>query len=132
MSNSITILVVEDDEDLRELAGATLHEAGYEILSAGDAEQAMVVLEADRRIDLLFTDIVLKRGMDGTALARRAAMTRPGLKVLYTSGFIAGTQCGQVIGGSSKLIGKPYLAHQLRETIAEMLSVSYSPDLADD
>jgi CheY-like chemotaxis protein len=82
-----TILVVEDNDRLRELTVRQLGAARYRVLAAEGAAAALAVLESEVPIDLLFTDIVMAGGIDGVELARRAVARRPTLKVLLTSGF---------------------------------------------
>ena len=82
-----TVLVVEDDPAVRSFAVMTLNGLGYKVLEAADAEVAKNVLEADGRIDLLFTDIILPNGADGRELAASATARYPGIRVLYTTGF---------------------------------------------
>jgi CheY-like chemotaxis protein len=81
------ILVVEDDAAVRELAVAILQNLNYRPLSAADGRSALEILEREPDIALLFTDVVLAGGMGGIDLAREAQRRRPGIKVLYTSGY---------------------------------------------
>ena len=80
------MLVVEDEPTVRSLAESILEDIGYVTLSAGDAREALVLLQADDPVDLLFTDINMPDGPDGVELARSAVELRPGLRVLYTTG----------------------------------------------
>ena len=121
---SETVLVVEDNVDIRKVALRQLGELGYRTLEAGDAAEALVVLGNGARIDLLFTDIVMPGGKDGRALARAATDLKPGLKVLFTSGFTRAGADGNGNGTeplSAPLLSKPYrkqqLAHKLREIL---------------
>jgi PAS domain S-box-containing protein len=82
-----TILVVEDDSDLRTYITDMLRDLSYRVLSASSAQAALTILLQDEpRIDLLLTDVVMP-GMNGRELARRAAEMRPGLKILYMTGY---------------------------------------------
>jgi CheY-like chemotaxis protein len=81
------ILVVEDDDDVRGFAANVLRDQGYDVLEAVNGGVALVLLEQDLPIDLLFTDIVMPGEPDGVALAERARELRPNLPVLYTTGF---------------------------------------------
>ncbi|MGN6374457.1 MAG: ATP-binding protein [Sphingomonas sp.] len=83
-----TVLVCEDDDDVRAYSAAALRELGYRVVEAGHGPAALRII-ADRhmRIDLLFSDIVLPGGMTGAALAEAAQSIRPGLKVLFTTGY---------------------------------------------
>jgi PAS domain S-box-containing protein len=84
---SETILVVEDHEDLLAYSSGLLRELGYRVLAAPHAEAALVLLQREPAIALLFTDLVLPGGTDGCQLAAEARNRRPGLKVLFTSGY---------------------------------------------
>jgi len=81
------ILIVEDDPDLRAYLSEVLIGLGYQVMVAPNGQAALPILEQpSRRIDLLLTDIVMP-GMNGRDLARRAAELRPGLRVLYMTGY---------------------------------------------
>ncbi|HET6234591.1 MAG TPA: PAS domain S-box protein [Acetobacteraceae bacterium] len=82
-----TILVVEDEPGVRRLATDMLLELGYGVLDASDGTTALRVIDAHREIELLFTDIGLPGGMNGRQLADEVLRRRPGLKVLFTSGY---------------------------------------------
>src|SRR5260370_4627964 len=79
------VLVVEDEPTVRSLAESILEDIGYATLSAGDAREAPVLLQADDPVDLLFTDINMPDGPDGVELARSAVELRPGARVLHTT-----------------------------------------------
>jgi len=104
-----TVLVVDDEADLLELAIAYLEEMGYRVLYANDGEQALQVLAREPEIDLLVTDIIMPGGMNGVDLARRVRMARPGVKIIYSSGFPSDAlaqKSGTRIDGP--LLSKPY------------------------
>jgi signal transduction histidine kinase/ActR/RegA family two-component response regulator len=82
-----TILVVEDDEDLRELTSGLVRSLGYEVRVAEDAQAALDLLNGTPRIMLLLTDVVLPGRMDGPHLAKEARRINPDLKVIYMSGY---------------------------------------------
>ncbi len=81
-----TILVVEDDADLRAYSSGVLRELGYRVVAAANGHQALRVLEREA-VELLFTDVVLPNGLDGRRLAEQALARRPELKVLFTTGY---------------------------------------------
>jgi CheY-like chemotaxis protein len=116
--DTATILVVEDDDDLRLLVATVLSDAGYSVLSAGNAEEALRILEAEPGVDLLFTDIVMPGAMDGFALARAAVARRSTLKVLYTTGYTP-TEDGERAHGP--LLRKPYRPSQILEQLSRLL-----------
>jgi len=120
---SETILVAEDDEQVRATVVEMLGELGYRVLTAGDASGALAVLQSGAQIDVLFTDVVMPGTMRSPELARRAREILPGIAVLFTSGY---TQNAIVHGGrldpGVELLGKPYtqeaLARKIRHVIA--------------
>lgn len=83
-----TVLLVEDDQDVREVAAGVVRHHGYTVLEAGDGGEALYVVESrnDRQVDLLFTDVVMPL-MNGRELATRLRDVLPEFKVLYTSGY---------------------------------------------
>jgi CheY-like chemotaxis protein len=80
------ILLVEDDESVRTLMADILGEAGYSVVSAGHPTSALALAASDRSLDLLVTDVIMPR-MSGRDLAQRLSAERPGLRVLYVSGY---------------------------------------------
>jgi PAS domain S-box-containing protein len=119
------VLVVEDHEDLRRYASEVLSELGYRIVAVGDGAEAVKVLEAGGQVDLLFTDVILPGGMDGRRLADAATALRPGLKVLFTTGYSrnAIVHNGRLDAGVH-LISKPFtssaLGHKVRAILDEI------------
>jgi CheY-like chemotaxis protein len=81
------ILLVEDNDAVRRVVARQLEELGYSVVTAGNAPEALQVLECDEQFDLLFTDVVMPGGMNGFELGREAQTRRPALKVLHTTGF---------------------------------------------
>ena len=81
------ILVVEDDEDVCAFTSEILRELGYRVVSAHNAHAALRALEKEANISLLFTDVGLPDGINGRQLADMATERRPGLKVLFTTGY---------------------------------------------
>jgi DNA-binding NtrC family response regulator len=86
MAKMHTVLLVEDDEPYRYAVGKALEEAGCEVVAVGDYNAALAVLETDRKVDLMVTDIVLPQ-VHGFFLARLAVVRRPSLPVMYMSAF---------------------------------------------
>lgn len=119
---SETILVVEDHEDLRAYCVAVLQELGYRVLEAGNARRALDILQADTDVALLFTDVVLPDGLDGRDLAREAQRRRPGLRVLFTTGYTrnAVIHNGRLEPGV-RMIGKPFTFTELAARVRAML-----------
>lgn len=117
-----TILVVEDDEDVRAYSAETLRELGYQVIEAQDGPSALRVLEKQAGIDLLFTDVVLPNGLNGERLARDARALRPGIKVLFTTGYSrnAIVHHGRLDAGV-QLIAKPYSYAHLATKVRDVL-----------
>jgi PAS domain S-box-containing protein len=116
------ILVVEDNPEVRETVVRQLRDLGYETLEAAGGPEAVTILNSNERVDLLFSDVVMPGGMDGTELAEAATRLRPGLKILLTSGFArASIQEGATNAYLKNLLSKPYrkaeLAERLRATL---------------
>ncbi len=81
-----SVLLVEDEPLISDIAAEALEEQGFEVTAASNAREALRRLNVGSPIDILFTDVNLPGGMDGAALARRARELRPDLPVIYTSG----------------------------------------------
>jgi CheY-like chemotaxis protein len=82
-----TILVVEDDDDVRAYSVEILRDLGYRVIEAHDGPSALRLLERQFRVDLLFTDVVLPGGMTGAQVAAQARGIKSDLKVLFTTGY---------------------------------------------
>ncbi|MBL8270468.1 PAS domain-containing hybrid sensor histidine kinase/response regulator [Steroidobacter sp.] len=109
-----TILVVEDDEALREYSAGILEELGYKVLLARSGPSALELLQTNADVALLFTDIVLPDGLNGKQLADEALRRRPGLKVLYATGYArnAIVHNGH-LPSTIDLITKPFTSEEL-------------------
>jgi len=117
-----TILLVEDDEDVRDFIGDSLRELGYQVFAAGDGQSALQVLDERPDIDLLFTDVGLPNGMNGRALAEQARRRRRTLKVLFTTGYARNAiiHHGRLDAGVD-LIAKPYTQTELAAKVRKVL-----------
>ncbi|MCG8510148.1 MAG: response regulator [Rhodospirillales bacterium] len=115
------VLVVEDDDGVRESTVWVLRSLGYATLEAADGPAALDLLETDKSIDLLFSDIVMPKGMSGIDLAQQAIHSQSGLKVLLTTGY-AESDVGQLSESGLKLLPKPYRNEDLAKSIDELLS----------
>ena len=123
-----TILVVEDDRAVQATVMQLLTGLGYTVLKADHASQALEMLEAGARVDLLFTDVVMPGPLRSPELARRARMLLPELRVLFTSGF---THDAIVHGGrldpGVELLSKPYSRDQLASKVRTVMLASDPP-----
>jgi PAS domain S-box-containing protein len=118
---SETILVVEDDDMVRNFVVAQLRNLGYRPLTAVDGASALAIVDAGTPFDLLFTDVVMP-GMNGGELAEAVLLRRPGTPVLYTSGFTENAELDSaLLAGGVHMLAKPYrkgnLARKLREVL---------------
>jgi PAS domain S-box-containing protein len=117
-SSGETLLVVEDDAEVRRIAMSFLSGLGYRTLAVGDAAEALLRLQSEPDIALLFTDVRLGAGMDGIELAKRARMHRPGIGVLLTSGYAEMRSQPEGRPDGFELLAKPYRREQLADAIA--------------
>jgi CheY-like chemotaxis protein len=118
-----TILVVEDDQRVRRVSVRRLKELGYAIIEADSGPAALLVLDREEPIDVLFTDIVMPGGMTGLDLAHEARRRRPELKILFTSGYAepAALKVGMLATNVSWL-GKPHSTNELGAKLRELLA----------
>lgn len=123
LQGSERVLLVEDDELVRQHAERQLLALGYKVKTAADGEEALGVLRERTDIDLLFTDVVMPGGLSGPELVKSAKALRPTLKVLYTSGY---TDNAVLKNGSLKqnvkLLNKPYRRLELARKVRSVLS----------
>ena len=115
-----TILVVEDDDDVRCLLGEVLEASGYHVLSASNGPVALEVVDRHAgRIDLLVTDVLMPE-LDGCELARRLLQQRPELRVLYTTGY-SGDLLDRHEVAQESILAKPYSIEALRTSVRQAL-----------
>jgi PAS domain S-box-containing protein len=114
------VLVVEDNDDVRELAESVLSMAGYAVLPASSGEQALQLLEGGAWVDLLFTDVIMPGGMNGLELVGKAHALRPGLPVLVTTGYMDELPDGGRAKGLT-ILAKPYKHETLLERVETTL-----------
>jgi CheY-like chemotaxis protein len=118
-----TVLVVEDDDEVREVAVSMLIELGYRVVKARDAASALVVVDSGIPIDLIFTDVMMPGTLRSPELARKAKERLPDVAVLFTSGY---TQNAIVHGGrldpGVELLAKPYTREALARKIRHVLA----------
>ena len=114
--NGTTILVVEDEELVREMIVSELDDAGYLVLEAGSADEALEVLE-ERQVGILFTDIRMPGTMDGWDLAEEVHRRDPEIRVIYTTGY---SQEAPRLVPNSLYIRKPYRASDVIAAIKRL------------
>ncbi|WP_093534698.1 PAS domain-containing protein [Stenotrophomonas rhizophila] len=117
MQDEATVLVAEDNDDVRAYTVDTLRQLGYRVLEAHDGASAMRLLErTDVDVDLLFSDIVMP-GMSGWELAKRALAHKPALRVLFTSGYPRDIDASGAVGRNIAILGKPFTRSDLARSI---------------
>ncbi len=117
---SATVLIVEDEPNVREIAAAILGDLGYRVLEATDGEQALEVFTHNAAaVDLLLTDLVLPGKIRGRDLADRLTGLRPAMPVIFMSGY---AEPGTGPEGTSHCLVKPFRREQLAQRVAEALA----------
>jgi CheY-like chemotaxis protein len=124
-----TILVLEDDDDVRAYSVESLRELGYRVIEAHDGPSALRLLERQPRVDLLFSDVVLPGGLTGAQVSAQALNIRPGLKVLFTTGYArnAIVHQGRLDKGVN-LITKPFTLNELAAKVRDVLDGAAGSD----
>jgi nitrogen-specific signal transduction histidine kinase len=116
-----TVLLVEDDEQVLNMAVESLEELQYRVVVARDARQALDHLHGTERIDIMFSDVVMPGGMNGAQLAVEARALRPDLKVLLTSGYVGEGGDGEFYEKNLPVLSKPYRRDELAEKLRLVL-----------
>ncbi len=120
--NGQHVLVVEDDPDVRQLVATQLGARGYAVQAAASGREAMVLIAGAAPIDLLLTDVVLSGGMSGADIVARARHHRPGLRVLYMSGYTEGMINMDLLrADNAHFLQKPFTRIQLAHAVREAL-----------
>lgn len=110
------ILLVEDDENVRDVVADMLGELGYRVVSTGDGKEALERLAGDAPIDLLFTDHILPNGLNGRELGKQAMTLRPGIRILLCSGYGSRAR-----NEPFPVLAKPYRRMELATAIRSVL-----------
>ena len=122
-SRGETVLVVDDEAAIRMLAAEMLNELGYTVIEAEDSASGLAVLQSDRAIDLLVTDVGLPGGMTGRQLADSGRALRPELRVLFITGYAETSVLHDARAPGVRVLTKPFaldvFAAQVRELVAE-------------
>ncbi len=122
-----SILIVDDEVDLLQLANQHLNNLGYRTRTAENAAQALKILAEDDRINLLFSDVVMPGGTNGYELAQQATAHNPELKVLLTSGFTSKTIDRDILARfSANLLSKPYRKAEMAQRIRQVLDEKHT------
>ena len=116
------VLIVEDELLLRISAAEMVADAGFEVVEAGDADEAIAILEARPGIHIVFTDIQMPGSMDGLKLARFVRNRWPPVKLVATSGLVTISEGDLPEGGL--FIGKPYTAARIAEVLRSLAGLA--------
>jgi CheY-like chemotaxis protein len=117
------VLVVDDEPVVRMLAAEVLLDLGYTAIEASDGASGLKVLESDARIDLLLTDVGLPGGMNGRQLADAARLLRPGLKVLFITGYAENAVLSHGhLGPGMQVLTKPFAMTALADRIQDLIA----------
>ncbi len=109
-----TILLVEDNAEVRRVSARRVRNLGYTVIEAENAAGAIEVLSSGRKVDLIFSDVVMPGGMSGFDLARWARQNAPSVRVLLTSGFAEDVaRAGEAIAPDLEILRKPYTGDEL-------------------
>jgi CheY-like chemotaxis protein len=120
------ILIVEDDAFIHEYMEIIIQELGHKTLSASDMDGALSLIHAPQQIDLLVTDIHLKKACSGgIELAHQAIKIRPKLPVLYTTGHAVTDELQALFVEDARYLRKPYTLRQLQDSIGELLTTRF-------
>lgn len=139
VARQATVLVVDDEPEVRSLVVEMVREIGYRVLEAEDGISAMELLQSNRELNLLVTDIGLPNGMNGRQLADAARLIRPGLKVLFITGYAQNTMPNHdMLASGTEIMLKPFsmasFAEKVRLMVEEDLDakVQGGPDEGND
>jgi CheY-like chemotaxis protein len=120
--NRPIVLIVEDDFLIRMNAAGMIEDAGFEVVEAASADEAIVILEARLDIRVVFTDIQMPGSMDGVKLARFVRGRWPPIKIVVTSGFVNVGKDDLPEGG--RFLPKPYRSEQIVATLRELTAAA--------
>ena len=116
------VLVIEDEATIRGLIAEELEDLGYNVISVGDGPAGLHVLQSERRIDLLLTDVGLPGGLNGRQVADAGRVTRPDLKVLFITGYAENAAVGNgLLAFGMEVITKPFDVAALAAKVQEMI-----------
>jgi len=115
------VLVVEDNDDVRDITSDRLESLGYTVLKANNGPQAIKLLKSGEPVALVFSDIVMPGGMTGYDVAKWVLSTKPKVKVVLTTGHSEAITTKHEIPRQVKVLGKPYGLGQLARTVREVL-----------
>ncbi|CAH2604731.1 protein of unknown function [Rhodovastum atsumiense] len=124
---SVTILLVDDNGPLRDVTARLLGMAGYHVVTAASADEAIRILESEAPVDLLLSDVIMPGTMDGYGLARCAAVSSRRIGVLLVSAFAHTPPAHDAGLANLPLLRKPYRARELLSAIETVLATVQQP-----
>jgi signal transduction histidine kinase/CheY-like chemotaxis protein len=121
-----TVLLIEDESAIHELIAEALRDLGYAVLDAWDGPSGLDIVQSNARIDLLITDVGLPGGLNGRQVADAARVTRPGMKVLFITGFAYGAALGRgaALEVGMEIMTKPFTLDALASKVREMIPIA--------
>jgi CheY-like chemotaxis protein len=117
-----TILVVEDEVLVRMVIADYLRDCGYKVIEAGNAAEALTVLQSSETVDIVFSDVQMPGEMDGFGLAQWVRQNRPGLRILLTSGNARAAHTAGDLCEEGPLESKPYQPQSVLARIQQLLA----------
>ena len=121
MADRPSIMVVDDERDIRDLLVEWLGEEGYAVHTAANPAAALALLDSNPDIALLLTDVVMPGGLNGFDLARRAQVARPALKVIYISAYSMAEAVAQARPNDEPMLRKPFRLEQVLSEVRRTL-----------
>jgi signal transduction histidine kinase len=118
------VLVVEDNPSVRDVAAAMIEDMGYDVLIASNGVEGLQAITDRQDIDLVLSDVIMAGGMNGPEMAQKALEVRPGLKVLFMSGYAPGSlrQMQEELPNAVDLVNKPFTRNDLTEKVRRALA----------
>ncbi len=124
------MLVIDDEPTIRHLIEEVLGDLGYAVIGAADGAAGLKVLQSSARIDLLITDVGLPGGINGRQVADAAQSLRPGLKVLFITGYAENALVGNgLMERGMQLLTKPFSMNELGRRVRDMLVLNTRSNL---
>jgi DNA-binding NtrC family response regulator len=122
MAGERTVLVVDDEADVRVMIRAYLQPRGYEVLEAPDASRALAEMASRPDIRLVITDVVMPGSMNGFELGKSLKQTFPSLKVLFMSGYSAAAMISEAMTKPENIVRKPFRLKAMLERVEDLLA----------
>ncbi len=122
-AKKLKVLVVEDNESVREVAAAMIEEMGFQTITATNGHEGLKMIDENRDIDLVLSDVIMAGGMNGPELASKAIKLRPELRILFMSGYAPGSvRQMQDLPDTIDLVNKPFTRNDLTEKVRKALA----------